>query len=73
MQTATGTNGAPTDASEPGQTETNSATVLAEDALTGDGDAASPVADETSTRPKIGAIPSSYGAPGGSTPPEADA
>jgi hypothetical protein len=58
---------------EPKLTETNSETVLAEEELVDDdregrsGDEA-PAADATGTRTGLGAIPSSFGASGGTTP-----
>ena len=58
---------------EPKLTETNSDTVLAEDELVDDdragrsGDDA-PAGDATGAGTRLGAIPSSYGASGGTTP-----
>lgn len=59
-----------TPAEEPALTQKNSQTVIGEDALAADGGSAeSGAAGEasTSTRTRIGAIPSSYGAAGGTT------
>ncbi|MEA2688207.1 MAG: hypothetical protein QOD51_814 [Candidatus Eremiobacteraeota bacterium] len=54
--------------SEPSLTQKNSQTIIAEDALAGEsGTAESNLDRETSTRTRSGAIPSSYGAAGGTT------
>ena len=54
--------------SEPALTQKNSQTVIGEDTLAGDGGAVESNLDrETSTRTRSGAIPSSYGAAGGTT------
>ncbi len=49
---------------EPSLTQKNSETVRGEETLADDGTAETNVED-TSTRTKLGAVPSSYGAPGG--------
>jgi hypothetical protein len=73
----TRTQHAATAGTELTQTDTNSATVLAQDDLVDHSappeDAAArgaTLAEEAGVRPKIGAIPSSYGAPGGSVEPD---
>jgi|GEM_PF-6677058 len=50
---------------EPELTEKNTETVRGEETLAQRG----PDAEATSTHPKIGAVPSSYGAPGGADAP----
>ena len=52
---------------EPGLTERNTETVRGEDQLADESTAESNLDDSTSTRTRLGAIPSSYGAAGGTT------
>lgn len=52
---------------EPALTQRNSETVRGETNLAGEGTAESNLDDQTSTRTRSGAIPSSYGAAGGTT------
>ena len=60
-----GTRGGDADGTaEPALTQKNSETVRGEEALS-EGGAAEGNVEETSTHTKLGAIPSSYGAPGG--------
>lgn len=57
-----------TSGEEPALTQKNSQTIIGEDTLASDGTTAESNLDtETSTRTRSGAIPSSYGASGGTT------